>query len=210
MTCSASSPPPGRSPERPTEIAAERLAPRPCLGASRLCSPRTLQLEPSLRRSPARVPHALLRGSPDHVPARGAGLSPVQRHGLGRARPLPLETRRRSRPARSRGPGGATCSLPRPSRSIPARSSISMVGRCVGPSNLALQQAADSHALAAAAYRERSPCCPMPGKSRGHHAFRWDSMCRPLLGNCGTIALSCSAWAPGQYRSRVAEGSICG
>ena len=121
MTCSASSPPRGRSPERATEwgaptwpptpprrseaprpsrgaprppdsftgseIAEGCLAPRPCRGASRLCSPRALQLEPSLRRPPARVPHALLRGSPDHVPARGAGRSATQRHGLGRVRP---------------------------------------------------------------------------------------------------------------------------
>ena len=122
MTCSASSPPRGRSPERATEwgaptwpptpsrrseaprpsrgaprppdsftgceIAEGRLAPRPCRGASRLCSPRALQLEPSLRRPPTRVPHALRRGSPDHVPARGAGRSAAQRHGPGRVRPI--------------------------------------------------------------------------------------------------------------------------
>ena len=88
MTCSASSPPRERSPEPATEIPEGCLAPRPCRGASRLCSPRALQLEPSLRRPPARVPHALLRGSPNHVSARGIGRSATERHGPGRVRPL--------------------------------------------------------------------------------------------------------------------------
>ena len=118
MTCSASSPPRGRSPERPTDITAGRLAPRPCRGASRLCSPRALQLEPSLRRSPARVPHALLRGS-----ARSRACARCWPTCGRTPRPWPSSpassaTRRRSRPARSRRHGGsATRSPPRPSLS---------------------------------------------------------------------------------------------
>ena len=70
-----------------SEIAERCLAPRPCRGASLLCSPRALQLEPSLRRPPARVPHALLRRSPNHVSAGGAGRSATEHHRLGRIRP---------------------------------------------------------------------------------------------------------------------------